>query len=179
MIDIDVFEIFKSRIRDCAPAGDGFKGFCPAHESNGDHTSKSLTFCRGESVPIIAKCHSLGCSFKEIVEAVGLTEAQACGRSNGFHHAAPPVSKVTPAPAEADRDWFYAWIHHYEDASGTVVYDKVRKERIVGGQREKKMWIAVPKAPSLTDPVWSRQAREVAKDGRGDGQARKYSDPRR
>jgi P4 family phage/plasmid primase-like protien len=145
MIDIDVFEFFKSRIRDCAPAGDGFKGFCPAHESNGDHTSKSLTFCRGESVPIIAKCHSLGCTFKEIVEAVGLTEAQACGRSNGFHHAAPPVSTVTPAPAEADRDWFYAWIHHYQDASGAVVYDKVRKERVVGGQREKKMWIAVPK----------------------------------
>jgi len=89
---------------------DAYTAYCPVHEADGHGHKPSLSVKRGDKQPFVLHCHA-GCSHAAIMAALGISTSKASGsrRSAG-------TSKRIVAT------------YPYHDASGTLLFEKVRYE---------------------------------------------------
>lgn len=71
------FGAILSRLQNIQQRGNGFVACCPAH----DDKEPSLSLDTGDNGKILLKCHA-GCTFEEIVNALGLKPADLMGGGN-------------------------------------------------------------------------------------------------
>jgi hypothetical protein len=93
----------------CHPTqrGETYTSFCPVHEADGTSHKPSLSVARGDKVPVVLNCHA-GCSHDAIIAALGL-ETKAAS-NDGSAGASRRIVATYP----------------YHDASGAVVFEKIR-----------------------------------------------------
>lgn len=121
------------------PVGSSFRAPCPAH----DDSTPSLTFRRGDDVPIVLRCHA-GCPTESILAAAGLPEdflsreeadepaAAAAGSSE--RQTRSSRSSSSPAIIRATTRYVVA------DPSGTPVAIHLRHDLMDGGKRMAWIW---------------------------------------
>jgi putative DNA primase/helicase len=95
---------------------DGYQAQCPAHEDS----TPSLSVKIGNKGGVLAKCRA-GCSFTEVVRAVGFEPSQLC------------APKVTPKPFPT-----IVQTYDYRDAAGVLKYQVARFEPKDFRQRQPK-----------------------------------------
>lgn len=90
----------------CRPARTGsgsIQSLCPIHEADGKPHKPSLSVAHGDKVDVVMTCHA-GCSHSDILKALGI---QSTSKADKRHEVAT---------------------YPYHDASGRVVFEKVRYE---------------------------------------------------
>ncbi len=123
---MDVFEEFKSRIKDAAEVKPGqFEGCCPnlGHGDKGDNTP-SFSFRRGRKRAVVGFCHA-GCTWADIVQSVGMTLAELSGHSpkaNGGRANGHARSNGKASKHDRTKQVEY----HYLDADGKRHYTSTR-----------------------------------------------------
>lgn len=124
-----------SKLKKVKATAGGWVALCPSHEDR----NHSLKVDVGKDGRALATCFA-GCSFQQIVSAVGLTMADTFmdrPPTRGALALSPstkPAPRPTPAPAapKVDKDVRRAWpvvaTYDYVDADGQFVFQVVRKE---------------------------------------------------
>ena len=108
---------FIERLEDARPSAGGFTALCPAH----DDSNASLSVHEGDN-GLIVHCHA-GCSFDDIVRALGLAPSDMFFHSTG-NYATPEA------------------VYQYRDEAGELIFETVRfpgkkiKQRHVGPDGE-------------------------------------------
>ena len=113
----DVVQALEAKGCNPQPSGAGFKACCPAHD---DH-NPSLSVFPGDKGGVGIKCHSQGCAYKAILEALGLSSPPSNGRRrspNGSNAKRPQ-----PLPSGAGGTQFF-----YHNAAGAVAFVVVRRD---------------------------------------------------
>jgi putative DNA primase/helicase len=98
-------DVLLSKFEGVRQTGDNYQAKCPAH----DDSTASLSIRQASSGAFLFKCFA-GCSFKAIIDAIGLTAG---------HVTAP--KHVTPLPRQIAS-------YDYRDLTGRVIYRAVRYE---------------------------------------------------
>ena len=99
------------------PSGAGFKACCPAHD---DH-NPSLSVFPGDKGGVGIKCHSQGCTYKDILEALGLSSPPSNGRRRAG--SGQDAKRPQPLPSGAGGTQFF-----YHNAAGAVAFVVVRRD---------------------------------------------------
>jgi len=111
------WELFRSKLQQVKPTSNGIEALCPAH----DDKTASLS-ARLETDKIILTCHA-GCSFDEIVSALGMEQSQFF------------------APLETDRLKKIVAEYRYEDMYGGHVFNVIRySDKSFAQQRADGRW---------------------------------------
>jgi len=111
------WELFHSKLQQVKPTSNGIEALCPAH----DDKTASLS-ARLETDKIILICHT-GCSFDEIVSALGMEQSQFF------------------APLETDRLKKIVAEYRYEDMYGGHVFNVIRySDKSFAQQRADGRW---------------------------------------
>ncbi len=105
-----------------------WKALCPAH----DDRHPSLSVAEGDGGKALLHCFA-GCAYPDIINALGLSgevpAARANGRSKGAKPAAKPAAPPPARPqAKAGPPRDIVATYDYRDASGQVLFQKVRYE---------------------------------------------------
>lgn len=110
-VSIDEFLLKLSNVK---PIKDGYQARCPAHEDS----SPSLSVKLGNKGGVLAKCRA-GCTFTEVVRAVGFEPSQLCA----------PKPIVAPLPT-------IVCAYDYRDTAGVLRYQSVRMQPKTFRQRK-------------------------------------------
>ena len=135
----------------CHPreSGDGWSARCPCH----DDSNPSLSFCEGDTQPVVAKCHA-GCEFEQVRAALGLDRWD--GRPGGLQVVKSAPAKGVP-PKPPTRLPAGAWI--YLSADGAPLMATTRREVEVDGRSAKVFYQWTPAEGGL----WVAEGPEAPK----------------
>ena len=109
--------------------GDRRRISCPAANHPGDRSEANCSVWVGPDGSIGAKCHSAGCSHREILEGLGLyrgSNGQSRNPTSSQHSNKRQPGPNDRTPASREKLGPIMAKHDYTDADGTLVYQVVR-----------------------------------------------------